>query len=161
MNDFMNTYHVSRETFDILSRYVNILTEWQSKMNLVSPKSLDQIWTRHIADSAQLFAHLNSDSKLVYDIGSGAGFPAIVLAVMSKAEHRDTKFKLIESITKKTVYLNRVKEITGLSNVDILNCRAEKLNKKLATGWGYPSRCSFRITFFTTPPLRTIHQGGM
>ena len=127
MNDFMNTYHVSRETFDILSRYVNILTEWQSKMNLVSPKSLDQIWTRHVADSAQLCAHLNSDSKLVYDIGSGAGFPAIVLAVMSKAEHRDTKFKLIESITKKTVYLNAVKTELELNNIEIINARTENL----------------------------------
>ncbi|MBR2299972.1 MAG: 16S rRNA (guanine(527)-N(7))-methyltransferase RsmG [Alphaproteobacteria bacterium] len=123
----MQTYNVSRETFAILSRYVNILTDWQAKMNLVSPKSLAEVWTRHIADSLQLYQYLNSDIKTVYDIGSGAGFPAIVLAIQSMAEHRDTKFKLIESITKKTVYLNAVKNELGLKNVEIINARSESL----------------------------------
>ena len=109
MESFMSTYNVSRETFAILSRYVNILDDWQAKMNLVSPKSMAEVWTRHIADSLQLYQHLNSDTKTVYDIGSGAGFPAIVLAIQSMVEQRDIKFKLIESITKKTVYLNAVK----------------------------------------------------
>lgn len=127
MNELMQTYNVSRETFAILSRYVNILTDWQAKMNLVSPKSLAEVWTRHIADSLQLYQYLNSDIKTVYDIGSGAGFPAIVLAIQSMAEHRDTKFKLIESITKKTVYLNAVKNELGLKNVEIINARSESL----------------------------------
>lgn len=124
---FMETYNVSRETFELLSRYVNVLTDWQAKMNLVSNNSLEQIWTRHIADSLQLYQHLNGDTKLVYDIGSGAGFPAIVLAIQSMVEQRDIKFKLIESITKKTVYLNAVKTELGLKNVEIINDRSENL----------------------------------
>lgn len=127
MKDFMTTYSVSRETFDILSHFVRILTEWQGKMNLVSPKSLEDIWTRHIADSLGLYQYLNGDTNLVYDIGSGAGFPAIVLAVKSMSEHRNTQFKLIESITKKTVYLNDLKERLKLKNVEVINARAENL----------------------------------
>ncbi len=123
----MSTYNVSRETFAILSRYVNILDDWQAKMNLVSPKSMAEVWTRHIADSLQLYQHLNSDTKTVYDIGSGAGFPAIVLAIQSMVEQRDIKFKLIESITKKTVYLNAVKNELNLKNVEIINTRSENL----------------------------------
>ena len=121
MEDFMKTYNVSRETFKTLSDFVQILNEWQQKMNLVSPNSLKEVWTRHIADSYQLYQYLNSDAKLVYDIGSGAGFPAIVLAIAAMVDQRKAQFKLIESITKKTVYLNDVKKRLNLNNVEIIN----------------------------------------
>ena len=127
MEDFMKTYNVSRETFKTLSDFVQILNEWQQKMNLVSHNSLPEIWTRHIADSLQLYQYMNIDVKNVYDIGSGAGFPAIVLAIASAAEKRQAKFKLIESITKKTLYLNDVKNKLGLKNIEIINDRSENL----------------------------------
>ena len=123
----MQTYNVSRETFKTLSDFVDILTNWQAKMNLVSSKSLPEIWTRHIADSLELYQYLNADAKRVYDIGSGAGFPAIVLAIAAQGEKRQTSFKLIESITKKTLYLNDVKNKLGLKNVEIINDRSENL----------------------------------
>ena len=123
----MQTYNVSRETFKTLSDFVDILTDWQAKMNLISSKSLPEIWTRHIADSLELYQYLNVDAKRVYDIGSGAGFPAIVLAIAAQGEKRQTSFKLIESITKKTLYLNDVKNKLGLKNVEIINGRAENL----------------------------------
>ena len=132
MEEFLKTYNVSRETYQKLSEFVKILTEWQEKMNLVSRQSLPNIWTRHIADSLQLYQMLNNDAKEVYDIGSGAGFPAIVLAISALTENRKTHFKLIESITKKTVYLNDVKEKLGLNNVEILNNRCENLSLKPA-----------------------------
>lgn len=127
MEEFIKTYNVSRETFKTLSDFVDILTDWQAKMNLVSSKSLPEIWTRHIADSLELYQYLNADAKRVYDIGSGAGFPAIVLAVAAQGEKRQTSFKLIESITKKTAYLNDVKNKLGLKNVEIINDRSENL----------------------------------
>ena len=123
----MQTYNVSRETFKTLSDFVDILTNWQAKMNLISSKSLPEIWTRHIADSLELYQYLNADAKRVYDIGSGAGFPAIVLAIAAQGEKRQTSFKLIESITKKTLYLNDVKNKLGLKNVEIINDRSENL----------------------------------
>lgn len=127
MENFIKKYNVSRETLAKLSRFADLLKVWQTKMNLVSNHSLAEIWTRHIADSYQLYQYLNSDAKCVYDIGSGAGFPAIVLAIASEGDSRPTAFTLIESITKKTVYLNAVKNELGLKNVQILNARSENL----------------------------------
>lgn len=127
MENFFDTHNVSRETFELFSRYINILSEWKDKINLVSPNSFEQVWTRHIADSYQLYRFLDDRVNSVYDIGSGAGFPAIVLAIASQTDGRKTRFKLIESITKKTVYLNDVKEKLQLKNVEIINERSENL----------------------------------
>ncbi len=132
MENFEKKYSVSRETFLKLSDFVSVLTEWQNKMNLVSPKSMNEIWTRHIADSYQLFRYINNSVQNVYDIGSGAGFPAIVLAIAAQTNHLATRFHLIESITKKTLYLNDVKERLNLKNVEILNARSESLKLKPA-----------------------------
>ena len=123
----MKTYNVSRETFKNLNRFVDILTAWNTKMNLVSRNSMADIWTRHVADSFELYQYLNAGAKRVYDIGSGAGFPAIVLAIAANEQMPDLSFTLIESITKKTVYLNDVKNKLGLKNVQIINDRSENL----------------------------------
>src|SRR6478752_686508 len=70
---------VSRETEERLDRYVALLREWQAKTNLVAPSTLPQLWTRHIADSLQLLT-LAPSAKVWIDLGSGGGFPGIVLA---------------------------------------------------------------------------------
>ena len=132
MENFEKEYNVSRETFKKISDFITVLKEWQSKMNLVSSQSINEIWTRHIADSYQLFQFISNDTKTVYDIGSGAGFPAIILAIAAQGANYETRFSLIESITKKTVYLNDVKEKLGLKNVDIYNARSESLKLKPA-----------------------------
>lgn len=123
----MKTYNVSRETLAKLEAYVALLNEWQKKFNLVSNSSLADVWTRHIADSAALFHYLNPEAQKVYDLGSGAGFPAMVLAVMAEDIYPHMKFTLIESIGKKTLYLNEVKTVLALKNVKIINGRAENL----------------------------------
>ena len=127
MEKFMLKYNVSRETYCLLESYVALLCEWQKKFNLVSNNSLPFVWERHVEDSAQLFKYLSDNVKRVYDFGSGAGFPALVLAIMAKEKRSGIKFKLVESITKKTLYLNAVKSALGLDNVEILNCRVESL----------------------------------
>ena len=128
MENFKKNFDVSRETMDNLISYVDLLIEWQSKFNLVSKNSLSEVWQRHIADSAQLFKFFDDNTKIVYDFGSGAGFPALVLAIIAKEKRPDIKFKLVESITKKTLYLNVVKEKIGLTNVEIFNDRVENLS---------------------------------
>jgi 16S rRNA (guanine527-N7)-methyltransferase len=70
---------VSRETEDRLQRYVDLLLEWQAKTNLVAPSTLAALWTRHIADSLQLLSLAPSAVRWA-DLGSGGGFPGIVLA---------------------------------------------------------------------------------
>ena len=130
MKNFCDTYNVSRETFSKLESYCQSLQEWQQKFNLVSKNSLNDIWKRHIEDSAQLFEYIPSSAEQLLDIGSGAGFPGMVIAIMAAEKTPYLNITMTDSIMKKTVYLNHVREITGLSNVDILNCRVEKLDRK-------------------------------
>lgn len=124
-------YTVSRETMDRLKAYEASLYKWQNRMNLVSKNSLENAWKRHFQDSMQLFSLLPQQG-IVYDFGSGAGFPGMVLAVMSAEKTPYLKFKLVESIKKKTLYLNEVKKITGISNVEILNKRIEDIPAEAA-----------------------------
>lgn len=127
MKNFECKYNVSRETFDLLKRYEASLNEWQKRMNLVSKNSLPEAWQRHFLDSMQLFQYIPENAKLVYDLGSGAGFPGMVLAIMALEKTPYLNFKLVESISKKTLYLNHVKELCGLDNVEVLNQRIENL----------------------------------
>ncbi len=131
MKNFMEKYNVSRETFEQLKAYEASLVEWQNKFNLVSNSSLQDCWNRHFIDSAQLFKFIPSSAKTLLDFGSGAGFPAMVLAVMAKEKTPYLKISLVESIAKKTLYLNEVKKICNL-DVEVLNQRIESLpNKKV------------------------------
>lgn len=108
-----------------LQQFVAILEEWNSKMNLVSKNSFTEVWSRHILDSAQLINYIPATTKHLVDIGSGAGFPGIVLAILLQERNPAAKVTLIESITKKTVYLNDVCEKLALQNVEIVNNRVE------------------------------------
>lgn len=126
MKNFMNTYDVSRETFDLLKAYEALLVEWQKKFNLVSNSSLADSWNRHFEDSAQLFQYIPKNAGLLLDFGSGAGFPGMVLAIMAKEKTPYLKVKLIESVGKKTLYLNEVAKLSG-ANVEVVNERIEKL----------------------------------
>ena len=125
----MEKYNVSRETFEKLKLYHQSLIEWQGKMNLVSNSTLDTAWERHFADSAQLYKLIPENAKTMVDIGSGAGFPGMVLAIMAEGRTPYLKVTLVESIAKKTLYLKRVKEITN-TDVNILNRRIENLKEK-------------------------------
>lgn len=129
MKNFIEKYNVSRETFELLKAYKASLVEWQKKFNLVSNSSLEDCWNRHFVDSAQLFKFIPKDAKTLLDFGSGAGFPAMVLAIMAKEKTPYLKISLVESIAKKTLYLNEVKKNCGL-DVEILNQRIESLPHK-------------------------------
>lgn len=131
MENFMSKYDVSRETFEQLKAYEASLHEWQQKFNLVSNSSLEDAWNRHFLDSAQLFKYIPQEAEILFDFGSGAGFPGMVLAIMAKEKTPYLKVSLIESIKKKTLYLNEVKKITG-TDVEILNERIENINGKKA-----------------------------
>ena len=126
MERFMEKYNVSRETFLKLKTYEACLHEWQNKFNLVSNASLENAWQRHFEDSVQLFKFIPTSARTILDFGSGAGFPALVLAIMAQEKLPQLKVKLIESLKKKTLYLNTVKELCQL-NVDVVNDRIENL----------------------------------
>lgn len=105
----------SKEKF---KKYAEILREWSGKMNLVAPSTLADIETRHIADSAQL-ADVLPQNVNVIDLGSGAGFPGVVLAILG------WDVTCIESIGKKVNFLNAVRDELGLKNLTIYHGRVE------------------------------------
>ena len=131
MKNFCEKYNVSRETFLKLKCCQSMLEEWQQKFNLVSNATINDAWERHFLDSVQLFKYIPENASLMYDFGSGAGFPGIVIAVMANEKMPNLKVNLVESTTKKTVYLNAVKDNLKL-NVNIINDRIEKISAQKA-----------------------------
>ncbi|SEN11571.1 16S rRNA m(7)G-527 methyltransferase [Loktanella fryxellensis] len=88
--------------------YHDLLLQWTRKINLIAPSTTTDIWDRHIADSAQLFALLPISAKRVVDLGSGGGLPGLVLAIMAKVARPDLSFILIESDQRKAAFLRTV-----------------------------------------------------
>ena len=101
---------VSRETMQRLEAYVVLVEKWQPRINLVSPKSLPDIWTRHVWDSAQLVPLIPPGTERLLDVGSGGGFPGLVLAMLCDAECH-----LVESDQRKAVFLSTVIRECGLT----------------------------------------------
>ncbi|MHB9880479.1 16S rRNA (guanine(527)-N(7))-methyltransferase RsmG [Pacificimonas sp. ICDLI1SI03] len=121
---------VSRETEAQFDRYLQLLNEWQERMNLVAPSTLPQARQRHIEDSAQLIRLIPTDLRVRtwVDLGSGAGFPGIVAAILLPA-----KVHLIEAREKKCLFLRTVAAELGLSDrVVVHNERVEKLRSPKA-----------------------------
>ena len=120
----LNNLDVSRETIANLNVYVDILKKWNTTINLVSKESIKDVWDRHILDSAQLFNFVTHDVKKWLDIGSGAGFPGLVIAVLAKEKFPNLKVTLIESDKRKCVFLNEVVRELDL-NVKTISERIE------------------------------------
>jgi 16S rRNA (guanine527-N7)-methyltransferase len=102
---------VSRETEARLDRYVDLLVAWQAKTNLVAPSTLPNLWTRHISDSLQLLS-LAPAAKTWVDLGSGGGFPGVVLAC-ALAETPGANIHLIERNAKKAAFLREAIRVTS------------------------------------------------
>ena len=102
---------VSRETEARLDRYVDLLVEWTAKTNLIAPSTLPNLWTRHISDSLQLLS-LAPSAKTWVDLGSGGGFPGVVLAC-ALAETPGANIQLIERNAKKAAFLREAIRVTG------------------------------------------------
>jgi 16S rRNA (guanine527-N7)-methyltransferase len=120
---FAKAFAVSRGTLDRLHTYDRLLRQWQKAVNLVAPGTLDEIWHRHFADSAQLVALAPPGARTWLDLGSGAGFPGLVVAIML-AERNTGQMTLIESDQRKAAFLGEVARKTGVP-VDIHAARAE------------------------------------
>ena len=126
MSDILKTYNVSRETIDKLKTYEKLVLEWNNRFNLISKSSVEFIWERHIEDSLQLCQFITTEDEILYDFGSGAGFPAIVIAIVAEELFPNLRVSLVESIGKKATFLNEVKNVLGL-NITVYNDRIEKL----------------------------------
>jgi 16S rRNA (guanine527-N7)-methyltransferase len=106
---------VSRETEVRLDRYLELLRQWQAKTNLVAPSTLPHLWTRHIADSLQLLS-LVPTAKIWVDLGSGGGFPGVVLAC-ALAETAGATVHLVERNAKKAAFLREAVRVTSAPGV--------------------------------------------
>lgn len=125
VKDELQKYNVSRETQERFEEFIAILTEWNAKMNLVSKNSLPDVWCRHVFDSLQLAEYLPNNFKNLVDIGSGAGFPGVVLAIYLLEKNPSAKVCLVESIGKKAQYLQDVCTRLKLKNTKVINNRVE------------------------------------
>ncbi len=109
-----------------LGRYVDLLVTWQRRINLVGKASLDDVWRRHVLDSAQLMDHLPIPAGRLVDLGSGAGFPGLVLAILGAGD-----VHLIESDARKCAFLSEVNRATG-AGATIHAARLENLESLAA-----------------------------
>ena len=119
--DFKKEMNVSDSVLIALGAYASALEEWQLKLNLVGPKTLVEVWHRHFFDSAQLIDHIYPFDSQVADIGTGAGFPGIVLSILGVPN-----VTLIESDGRKILFLREVIRICK-TNTQIIHSRIERL----------------------------------
>ena len=124
---FAEAFKVARETIHRLTRYAELLNHWQKAINLVGPSTLRDLWSRHFADSAQLRS-LAPDARLWLDLGSGAGFPGLVVAILQTGTP-DFRMHLVESNHKKCAFLAEVVRATE-APVDIHAMRIEELAER-------------------------------
>ena len=108
IDTFNRFSQVSRETIRRLIQYENLLFEANKNLNLVGKSTIDNVWIRHFLDSVQVIDFIDNNRHSLIDIGSGAGFPGLVLAIASKDRKMSLKIKLIEKSLKKTLFLNEV-----------------------------------------------------
>jgi 16S rRNA (guanine527-N7)-methyltransferase len=139
--DFAAAFDVSRETIERLEVYAALLRQWQKAVNLVAPSTLDAVWHRHFADSAQILRLTPAGARSWVDLGSGAGFPGLVIAILladrgpqsspspqgrgkSAPVTQTSRVTLIESDSRKCAFLREVARKTGIT-VEILSTRIE------------------------------------
>ena len=120
--------YFSESILSSLDIYIELIKKWQKNINLVSKNSINDLWNRHVLDSAQLYSLLPAPKKglYIYDIGSGAGFPGMVLGIMGRKD-----IILCESNKRKCEFLKEVSRITN-TNISIVNIRAQKLDGRSA-----------------------------
>ena len=119
--DFKEKTNINYERLGKLKAYINLIKIWQKKFNLISKNSFESIWERHFLDSYQILKLIGNKKKIL-DIGSGAGFPAVVCAICS-----NNNFYLVEANKKKCAFLNKVKNIIDIKNIFIHHSRIENL----------------------------------
>ncbi|MDB2414423.1 16S rRNA (guanine(527)-N(7))-methyltransferase RsmG [Rickettsiales bacterium] len=114
-------YNVSRETSEKLNQYCQELLKWNKRINLISPSTENNIWERHILDSARLVTLIPDNTKLIVDLGSGAGLPGAIIAILT-----NIKTTLIESDQRKCAFLQHI-AATISPNIKVINDRIENI----------------------------------
>ena len=121
MDEFLRGTGVSRETAERVKLYAEMLEKWQARINLVGPETIPSLWSRHFLDSAQVFPLVPKSIHRLVDMGSGAGFPGLMLALLGGPD-----VHLIESDSRKCAFLREAARVTGTA-VTIHNARIEQV----------------------------------
>lgn len=125
--EFLTTFNVSRETIERLDIYADLLTKWQKRINLVGPSTIEPLWMRHFGDSLELLEHLPQPTERWLDIGTGAGFPGLVMAICGFSE--GVSVNLVESNAKKCAFLREVARRTNVL-ATVHNQRIESIDSQ-------------------------------
>ena len=120
-DEFAAELDVSRETINRLQLFLDLLENWQKAINLVGAESLNDVWRRHMFDSAQLMTYLPRNAQIITDMGSGAGFPGMILSILL-----NRPVQLIESSSKKVAFLREAARLSG-AQVEIHHGRIEQV----------------------------------
>tara|TARA_B100000029_G_scaffold92593_1_gene82523 strand:- start:967 stop:1602 length:636 start_codon:yes stop_codon:yes gene_type:complete len=129
IDTFCSNVQVSRETISSLKKYEDLLIKYNSGLNLVGKSTINEIWSRHFLDSAQVIDLIDKNINSCIDIGSGAGFPGLVLALLLKHKKSQVNFKILEKSPKKCNFLKLVSSELGLDTEII--CQDIKNIKKI------------------------------
>lgn len=119
------TCEASSDIHKKLDMYSALVRKWQKKINLISNSTIDCVYERHIKDSIQLCDYIPPETKTLIDFGSGAGFPAMVIAMLRP----DIKIYAVESDKKKCAFMREVSRETNTENITIANCRIENFTE--------------------------------
>ena len=130
IDTFSRFTRVSRETITSLKKYEDLLIKANKTLNLVGNSTIKEIWTRHFLDSVQVIDFIDKNDNTLVDLGSGAGFPGIVLAITLKDRKIPLKIKLIEKSPKKVKFLRDLINKLQL-DVDVINRNVLEDSKKL------------------------------
>ena len=134
IHTFTRFTQVSRETITSLKIYENLLIQANKRLNLIGHSTVNQIWTRHFLDSSQVIDFVDKNDEAMVDIGSGAGFPGLIIAILAKDRKIPLKIRLIEKSPKKVKFLKdvitKLKLDVKVSNENILE-QDNELNEDL------------------------------
>jgi len=130
IDTFSRFTQVSRETITSLVKYENYLIKSNKTLNLIGKSTINEIWLRHFLDSSQVIDFIDKNTSSLIDLGSGAGFPGLIIAILAKDRKIRLKVKLIEKSTKKASFLREIVNYLNL-NVEVLNINALTHAKKL------------------------------
>lgn len=158
--DFQARTGVSRETLDGFDRWRQILVETSAHTNLVARSSLDHFWERHALDSFQLMPLVSRETRLVADLGAGAGFPGIALALGFRDRGQAARVVMVDSVGKKVAFLRKVIDELGL-DAEARSVRVETLDP--AEGFDLVTARAFaplnKLLGYTAPLLKNGAEG--
>ena len=123
IDTFNRFIRVSRETITSLKKYEDLLIKANKNLNLIGKSTINSIWIRHFLDSAQVIDFVDKNDKTLLDLGSGAGFPGLVLAIIAQDRKIPLRIKLVEKSPKKIKFLKQI--------IQELNLNAETINKNV------------------------------